>query len=144
MDRALRALSHTLGPAAFPVWSSPEDVLVEPAFEYRVQCIGTQVQCFKHERGDMFKSNLGLEDLEQLGAVGFEPLEVEAKHIAWCDACRPLWGGLSFFALDVVRQQNGRDAILELNPTVNAFMYGSEDVAYARLRDLIISKLQQA
>lgn len=52
----------------------------------------------------------------------------------WVDTCRPLYGGMDMFALDVLHCKDGSEYILEINDYAMGFDYAfeTEDVKHVR------------
>lgn len=111
-----------------------EEPFIEHLFEYRLQCIGDHIRCFKRNSADNWKNNTG--------NISFEAMQVEPIHREWQAAVRAILGGLDIFALDVLRTATAGDIIIEINPSANGLYYEYEDEDCVRILSLIKDRLK--
>ncbi|KAH3762531.1 synapsin II [Pelomyxa schiedti] len=102
-------------------------------WEYRIQCVGENVRCFKRESKNHWKSNWG--------NLVFEDYPVAEHHVEFARECAKIWGGLDIFAIDVVHMADGREFVLEINNSSNGFYFKHEVEDAGIVADLVLAKM---
>jgi len=111
------------------------EAFVDVDFEYRVQKIGDHYRGFKRNSTSSWKGNWG--------NITFEDFKLQPVHRMWADECAKMFGGLDILAIDVLRMNNGKDIIIEVNDTAPGFMYAHEKEDNRHIKELVLKRMSE-
>jgi len=109
--------------------------LVDFAYEYRVQKIGSHYRCFKRNSDTCWKGNWG--------NLQFEDYKCEDYHKLWVDECAKMFGGIDITGIDILHKKDGTIVALEMNDTACGLMYDHEVEDTQHLRDLVVQRMNE-
>jgi glutathione synthase/RimK-type ligase-like ATP-grasp enzyme len=66
---------------------------------------------------------------------------MQDRYKMWADEVSKCFGGLDIFAIDVLKTQDGKEYILEINDTACGLMWEHEQEDCGRIRDLVLAKM---
>eukprot|EP01084_Bolivina_argentea_P262850 444678_1 len=108
-----------------------EETFIDIKYEYRIQKIGDIIRVFKRIQSDNWKTHIS----------SFVEMKLTKQYIEWINNASSIFNGLDICALDVVKDKNNNDIILELNDTAIGLMGSYEVEDESNIRDLVVNRM---